>query len=150
VTVFSARPACGTPQLLDEIFYRGKSTWILECPLESLLWKSPSQHPNFDPSSTANHKGYCATWEIRDGRLFLIGLEATVDGKPFRVDRFVKGAKLPVLARWYTGKVHVVTGKLLGFAGSLSPKFETIDVLEIWQGRVIHRRQAEHAGREAP
>jgi hypothetical protein len=105
-------PALATEQQLDEMRYYGERVVILEHPLSEKIWPKPSDHPKpqFDIHSTANYKGYEATWEIRDSKLVLVGFSADMQGEEFPIERLFPGRKLPVLADWYSGPLTIVYG----------------------------------------
>lgn len=66
-----------TAQVPERLFFEGREYGMATEPLRGYLarhWKKL----RFRPSSTALWRGYIGTWEIRDGRLFLIDLDATL------------------------------------------------------------------------
>ena len=73
LTVFAA----ATIQSRDILIVRGKRIYTYEMPgLEKAF---PDQKvPKFNVISTANYKGYNATWAVMGGQLYLVGLEGLV------------------------------------------------------------------------
>ncbi|MGE3315601.1 MAG: DUF1028 domain-containing protein [Planctomycetaceae bacterium] len=137
----TSRAAFATGQISDEILYEMKDTFILECPLQKYLEQHKKQIPRSDGINSANWKGYKAGWEIRNSRLLLVRFEVGVKSEPTSIDVIIPGATLPVHADWYTGKLHVITGKRLTNSGfSHLNKYESIDVLDLEKGKVVKRR----------
>jgi hypothetical protein len=98
-----------TDQVRDIVTFRGERSTTLERPLNDFLRRLPTV-PRFDVSSTANYKGYTATWELKDSRLFLKSFNATTNGHPFSVAWLFPTRSLPILADWYSGTLHIVDG----------------------------------------
>jgi hypothetical protein len=67
--------AFGTAQIPDKIIYRGDTLSLFGCPLEYLRNTLPVNSDNLFGSSgcfyTACYRGYVATWEVIDNRLYL-------------------------------------------------------------------------------
>lgn len=101
-----AGDAHATAQELDLVVIDGKKFYFVETPMME-FWIKTRQVPMFDPVSSSNWKAYTATWEIRDGKLFLTSFTAHLKGKPFDVQRML-GAPLPVEAKWLSGPLHAV------------------------------------------
>ncbi len=67
-----------TAQTGEILFFKGEETWMATEPLNQYL-----QNRNdikFVPSSTACWRGYYGQWEIKDNKLYLIDLEAYIEG----------------------------------------------------------------------
>jgi hypothetical protein len=78
-------------------------------------------------SSTACHRGYQGTWEIRDQFLYLKkieGEEAEMIGDE------------PIPADWFTGTLSVGRGKILHNFGD-GPVYEKLQVITIEAGRIV-------------
>ena len=73
-------------------------------------------YPEFESNCTALWRGYVGTWEILDGRLYLIGLVATMkDGSPANLATLFPDYPSRVFAHWYSGEIRVPRGKLLKY-----------------------------------
>ena len=72
--------AAVTAQIADTIAIDGNDHALFSEPLEAYYRDLP--RPAFIPESTANWRGYVARWEIRAGRLFLIGIRAEICDVP--------------------------------------------------------------------
>src|SRR5690242_1100248 len=68
-----------TGQEPDRLVYQGKVRDLFTNPLEDYYKSNPEKRPDFmvKPliSDTGNWRGYVATWELSDGKLFLIKLD---------------------------------------------------------------------------
>ena len=75
-----------TAQCPDILVHRGRSLQLCATPLADLLKRRRrAARPRFLVQSTGCWRGYVATWEIIDRRLYLTGLEdafVMVDGTP--------------------------------------------------------------------
>jgi hypothetical protein len=89
-------------------------------------------------SSTACWRQYIATWEIKDGRFYLISIEGKFE---------LKGTE-PLLADWFTGEVRVPMGEVIkyvhmGFASVFAEEL----FIAIANGEVVSRRHVDNRGR---
>ena len=83
-----------TEQAADVLIYNGETTWVDRPP------PLPGSHPRIWAShdgqlSTACWRGYIATWEIKDGRLYLVELS---DRYTYRLE-----GEEPIFAEWFSG-----------------------------------------------
>jgi hypothetical protein len=89
-------------------------------------------------SSTACWRRYVGTWEVRDDRLFLVGLTGAYA---------LAGAE-PLFADWFTGVLRVPRGRELEYVhmgfGSL---YEEELHIRVEEGVVIARRQMNNRGK---
>lgn len=75
--ILLAFPLCATGQVSDRIRIGGKEFPLLANPLEDYYaGEREGDRPNFPSPSTSNWRGYVATWEIRDGSLYMVGIQA--------------------------------------------------------------------------
>ena len=105
-----AVPTFETEQARDTITFAGQWHSTLARPLNDFLRRLP-RIPRFDVPNTANYKGYTANWEVRDSRLYLASFSATTNGQPFSVTLLFPNRKLPIHADWYSGTVHIISGR---------------------------------------
>jgi hypothetical protein len=63
--------------------------------------------PKFTPISTANYKGYRATWATFQKQLYLVGLEARVNGNAelLRNEEITSGHSFPLKVTDWSGKI---------------------------------------------
>jgi hypothetical protein len=103
------------------MIYNGNEYAICATPLEGYIQRlRKSQRPSFHVSSTAQHRGYQATWTIEDRRLLLTGLVGCVlndDGEAETID--LAGAfpwrRGPIPATWVSDDLRCPEGRLRGY-----------------------------------
>jgi len=137
--------ASATAQAPDRIRIDGQDYELNTNPLEPWLeahaWKPPEEVE----TSSANWRGYIASWEIVDGQLVLRDVTIRVAGeepgdstsKSILGDLF-QSAAVRVVADWYSGALIVPDGEVthyvhMGYGSS----YERYQVLRIANGRVI-------------
>ena len=67
-----------TAQYPDKIIYKGKEYSLHSNPLENYFEKYPDKRPKGEIMSTALWRGYVATFEVKNGQLFLKDIEIEV------------------------------------------------------------------------
>lgn len=95
-----------TIQSRDVLIIRGKMIGSYDMP--SLAAAFPElKIPKFEMISTANYKGYSATWAVFGGQLFLVGLEANVEGSKQMLwdEKVLTGQKFPLKVEAWSGVV---------------------------------------------
>jgi len=115
-----------TAQIPDSIAIDGAQHMLFSEPLEA-YYSDYRPRPSFAPGNTANWRGYIASWEIRDNRLYLSGIKAEVCDRAgpqgWRCDKrhpiglkdlFPKGNGM-VFAEWYSGTLRVPLGKQMNY-----------------------------------
>jgi hypothetical protein len=132
--VFASVPAFATQQARDTMTFAGQQDSILERPLNDLLRRLP-EIPRFDISSTANYKGYTASWEIKDSRIYLASFHATTNRQPYSVSSLFPGRKLPIHADWYSGTVCIISGRETLAKGRYT--YERVVALQVTNGVII-------------
>ena len=63
-----------TAQIGDLLIYQGERLTMCNAPL-GVYFRLGGAYPEFEPSSTALIRGYVATWELLDDRLYLIAIQ---------------------------------------------------------------------------
>jgi len=72
--------------------------------------------PAFAQQSSALWRGYVGTWEVRDARLYLIGLSGSLeDGTPATLRTLFPDFPDRVFAHWFSGIARIPQGKLLEY-----------------------------------
>lgn len=107
-----------TAQMGEILRYGGKTVRMCDTPLRdyfALGGRRPE--PDFDSfGCTALWRGYVGTWEVADGRLYLVGLSGDFeDGTPVSLGAVFPGYPERVFAHWYSGTVRIPEGKLLRY-----------------------------------
>ncbi len=111
-----------TAQIPDCLIHHGRKFDLCDAPLYTYLKCLPkARRPRFRPQTTANWRGYIATWEIIDGRLFLTGIsEAAVekDGEihDATLETVFPRGPYPKPATWVTGALRCPEGRLRSYA----------------------------------
>ena len=74
------------------------------------------ESPDFAEMNTACWRGYVGEWEVLDGRLYLIGLDAYLaSGEETNIETIFPGFPERVFAHWYSGRIRIPEGKLLDY-----------------------------------
>ena len=88
--------------------------------------------------STACWRGYQGTWEIRDGRFYLVGLRG----------RFQLRDGGPILADWFSGVLRIPKGKVLRHVHmGFGTVFEQEVHIKIEKGVVVKTRISDNRGK---
>ena len=132
--VLSTIPVFATEQDRDTITFAGQQDSMLERPLNDFLKRLPVI-PRFDIPSTANYKGYTASWEVKDSRLCLATFHATTNLQPYSVSLLFPSRKLPIHADWYSGTIHIISGRETLAQGRYT--YERVTALQVTNGVVI-------------
>lgn len=115
--------AMATAQQPDRILLAGEHHALLSNPLEQYL----RQHPGLDLQTldgadvvcmhSANHHGYIATFQIREGQLLLEDIvPSACEGKEAKsLRRALFGTGKAVPAVWFTGILVVPSGERIGY-----------------------------------
>jgi hypothetical protein len=108
-----------TAQMPDLLIYEGKTVSIFSNPLEMYFDK---QHPRpnklLESTCTASWRGYLATWEIRDGLLYLIKLvegNCSDNAAEIPLEKLFPQQKSPIKASWFSGVLKIPQGEELEY-----------------------------------
>ena len=146
-----------TAQLSDLLIVEGKEFTLNTNPLETELQKKQWTPPEDALISSANWRGYLATWEIKDDKLFLKDVSIAVINPKDEHDDMLKsitGDLYPgaaeVFAEWYTGALIVPDGKMtryvhMGYGSS----FDHYQVFRVRAGKVVEHLSMTGAEFEA-
>ena len=115
--------AFATAQTGDTLIYKGEPESISSTPLEGYFTSKFPRPTWLTQTSTACWRGYHATWELRDKRLYLKKIEREeLDKKKkdyIKVDitkRIFPEASPPIEATWFTGTIRMPQGAPLSYA----------------------------------
>jgi len=101
-----------TAQMSEVLHYEGQKLSMVGSPLGEYFSLS-GYWPPFQEQSTALWRGYVGTWEVREGRLYLIGIRAQLeDGTPVTLETLFPGYPDRVFAHWFTGDLRVPQGRM--------------------------------------
>ena len=102
----TAGPASTTRQVHEKVIWNGDEYYAEEHPGVLGVFEK-GEGPSFVMISTANYRGYRATWEIKDGRLYLRDMVGrTREGDVTIADVFPK-RRPPIPVDWYTGAIII-------------------------------------------
>ncbi len=113
-----------TAQITDRILINGKRYNLYSEPFHQYLFKVYKDNPrpewiNLLPLSTANWRGYQASWSIVDHQLFLNRISGTYQNERGTLKRLnlklIFGSSDPVKASWFSGTIKIPDGKLLTY-----------------------------------
>jgi hypothetical protein len=126
-----------TAQIPEKLLMNGETLTLCSEPLQSYF--ALHGHPDFTVNCTALWRGYVGTWEIRDARLFLVGIEAKYpDGSSVSFANLFPGQAERIFARWFTGTLRCPRGGELEYVhmgyGSV---YEEDLLLRIEQGNLV-------------
>ena len=115
-----------TAQNMEEISYKRKKYRMAAGPFNAYLKKHGIQTVSW---STANWRGYHGEWKIKNGRLYLAAISASIPKKTSKgghslqsgddrlsvgLDYFFPNQK-EVFAEWFSGQIRIPTGKMLAY-----------------------------------
>ncbi|CAN4278000.1 hypothetical protein LJR125_000861 [Pseudoxanthomonas sp. LjRoot125] len=146
-----------TAQLSDLLILEGKEFALNTNPLANQLQKKQWKPPKEALISSANWRGYLATWEIKGGKLFLKDVSIAVinpkdehDDIRKSITRDLYPGAAEVFADWYTGALIVPDGKMtryvhMGYGSS----FDHYQVFRVHAGKIVEHLSMTDAEFEA-
>jgi len=136
-----------TAQIGENLSYEGCSATMCSEPLGA-YFELAGIAPGFQANCTALWRGYVGTWEITDGRLYLTGLDGTLnDGSQATLATFFPDYPERVFAHWYSGTLRVPQGKLLDYVhGGYGSTYEDDLLISVEKG-VVTRSAVRHNGK---
>lgn len=138
-----------TAQLPEQLIYKGKTVGIYSEPLEQYFNKD---HPKpiewIQATCTALWRGYLATWEIKDDKLYLVKIVrdgCSDDAPAMPLSKLFPGAKGPIFAKWYTGTLIVPQGKVLQYVHmGYQSIYEQELHIKIKDGKVVGKKMIDN------
>ncbi|MFO1389504.1 hypothetical protein [Cellvibrio sp.] len=126
-----------TTQVMEKILYQGETLEMYTTPLEDYFAQMENR-PQFMPPASCLWRGYVGKWEISNDQLFLLDFGSTLeDGTEVSMRTYFLESTDRVFAQWYSGQLHVVSGKLLGHIHIFRPIFERDIFIDVKQGLVV-------------
>ena len=157
-----------TAQTPDRIRFRprGATHPLCENPLDSFLRDRGLRKTRGGMMSTANWRGYVATWLLQRDRLWLTAISSNglivdrrqseaeaeadadadvpgeLDGRPFTVDGLFpdedRPPETPVFAEWYSGELRIPEGEMIQYVhGGYGTTYERDRLILIERGRFV-------------
>ena len=101
-----------TAQFRDSIIYKDSQYSLATEPLRSYL---EAKGINYPSTSTGNYRGYIASWEVIDNKLFLIRVKIPgfLPDMDSEANLFPEDEK--TFAYWYSGRLRIPDGELLEY-----------------------------------
>lgn len=143
-----------TAQASETLIHEGEKVEMCSLPLED-YFRMRGETPNFKRWGTACYRGYVGTWEISDGRLFLVKLSALTeagDAVNYLETLFPESPER-VFAHWYTDTIRLPQGKLLEYVHhAFASTYERDLFIEFDKGVVVrtYTRENEVAPKQYP
>ena len=117
--------------------------------------------------SSADWRGYVATWKIDGDRLLLVKIEqnhwkdappadpearrtwrSEVETREVQIERVLPGKTLPVFAEWYSGRLKIPQGEMTRYVHmGYGSEYERELLIEIKNGVVVGRAEISNAGK---
>ena len=132
-----------TTQLPEILIHRGQKLNLCEQPLYDYLRRlRKRRRPKFLSWTTACHRGYVATWEIIDNKLYLRDLEGVIARDGEAIDADLKTAlpwlKPPLFAKWVSGDLRGPEGRLVNYTHhGYSSKYERDRLFYVENGHIL-------------
>lgn len=142
-----------TAQIMDKLIKDGKEYYMGSEPLEDYI-SNLAVKPDLVEISSACWRGYTASWEIIDKKLYLIDFLGQTSNfrtvnyekqetlKYFEVGMdFIFPNQKSVFAEWFSGEIRLPMGKMLNYVhGGYNSTFEVDIFLEFKNGLLIGKR----------
>lgn len=138
-----------TAQAHELLIVEGEKTSMAFCP------PLPAQHPDIEllqdeqikaekdipwiVFSTACWRQYIGTWELKDGKLFLVDVKG----------RFKKTSDKPIFADWVTCVLRITSGELLHYVHmGFGSVYEFENHIKIENGIVVDERRIDNRNKD--
>ena len=133
-----------TAQFSESLRYQDEDVSLFTEPLGS-YFAMGGHRPGFQKLTTSLHRGYVGSWEILDGRLYLVKLEATLMSmRQANLETLFPGFADRVFAHWYSGTLRIPRGELLRYVhGGWGGVYERDEMVQVERG-VVRRTWVRH------
>ena len=127
-----------TAQIAEKFHYEGRELSMCSEPL-STFFALGGYQPNFESNCTALWRGYVGEWEVKDNRLYIIGLSGVLEGgSEASLETVFPGFPDRVFAHWYSGRVRIPEGKILEYVHmGYASTYESDLMIDFEKGVVI-------------
>ena len=128
-----------TAQLKEILLYKGDKVGMATEPLAPYLQNI--KDVNFSSRSTACWRGYFGIWELRDKKLFIIKLQAYLEGYKEVDLNYLFPGKNEIFADWFSGEIRIPQGEMLQYVHmGYESIFETDLILSLKKGILIDEK----------
>ena len=141
----------GTAQISDNLIYNGKEYGLHSNPMESYFEKFPDKRPKSEVMSTGLWRGYVATFEVKDGQLYLKDIEIEIGTKEKNNEykyswKSVLNEVFPsqelIKIDWLTGLLVLPEGKVVNYVHmGYASTYEHYVLLEFENGNLKGEKQ---------
>ena len=132
-----------TAQAEERLIYKGEETGMASQPLSQYL--RTRSDIKFVSDSTACWRGYYGNWEIRDDKLYLIALEAFIEGYREVDLNYLFPNQNKVFAEWFTGELRIRQGEMLEYVHmGYASLFEKDLILVIEKGILVKQYEVDN------
>jgi hypothetical protein len=100
--------------MYDRIIFNDVEYGLAATPLESYFAANPELRPKFTSFNTGCARGYVARWEVRDERLWLVGMDMVCETDATFASIF-RDAREGIFAEWVIGELVCPYGKMLKY-----------------------------------
>ena len=148
-----------TAQIPENLLYQGAQLKLCVEPLE-LYFQQQGSRPTLPPKSSACWRGYIGSWEIREGKLYLVSItigkgrpwgevmgaeelelwEAIdeASGEQVTPETLFPGESLPIFARWFSGILRCAKGDVIDYVhAGYESTFQHEFLIELVNGVVV-------------
>lgn len=134
-------------QLPDIILVNGERMILYSNPLESFWAYAGKRRPKFVSSPNCK-RGYVATWELRNGELYLVAIDGMREGwtvfmtrkaKPYTMKSlFPRCRNKAAKVIWFSGRLRIPSGKMTRYEHSgYDSRFEREMIVTVERGDVM-------------
>lgn len=140
-----------TSQVPERVSYNGVLWDMYSIPLQSFFSEDKPKPKVFyeRATSTACWRGYVGNWQIKNSKLYLVGLK---EGYPSTDEISLYSVNpewvSPVFANWFTGSIRIGKGKVLIGGMGFSQKREIEVYLDIKNGNLKSIRHVDNTKEE--
>ena len=128
-----------TAQLKEILLYKGDKVGMATEPLAPYLQNI--KDVNFLSRSTACWRGYFGIWELRDKKLFIIKLQAYLEGYKEVDLNYLFPGKNEIFADWFSGEIRIPQGEMIQYVHmGYESIFEKDLILKFKKGVLIDER----------
>jgi hypothetical protein len=100
--------------MYEKISYEGADYGLEAMPLEKYFDANPSLRPKFTGFNTGCMRGYLARWDVRDKKLYLVGMDMVLQTDA-TFESVFPGAAGGMVAGWVSGDLVCPYGKILRY-----------------------------------
>jgi hypothetical protein len=164
--IFITSSVFATAQAPDVLIYNGKIYDLYSNPLEDFYRANKSKRPKFwvapNVMSSGNWRGYVATWEIIDDKLYLTKIDSWFCRSSTQAKNGCRRVTLrdlfgtnvidgKVFASWFSDKLQAPDGKQLKYVHSgYASIYERDMFFDVEAGKIVKQETIDNTKRELP